>query len=140
VVSSVAAVNLAEVRVAVAAAEPDPGAALTINPVPESMRKARGALAFRVADVSVVLSDLIDRVEADSAAAGVGAAETDGRELVCAPPVATTTPGASECVRLTSPAGETEATEPPGLDSVVEEVRPPELLTAISPDGFSALR
>ena len=116
VVSPVAAVNPAGVRVAVAAAGRDPGAAVAINPVPESERKTRGALAFGVADVAVVLPEPVDRVEVDSTAAGVGAADTDRRELVCGPPVATITPGAPECVRLTSPIGETEAAEPLGLD------------------------
>jgi hypothetical protein len=99
-------------------------------------------LALGVAAVAAVLADPVERVEADSAVAVVGAADSGEPvgELVCGPPVATPTPGTPERVRLTSPARNTEAAGPVRVDSVVDEVSPPGLLTAISPGGFSGLR
>ena len=118
-VVSAAAVTPAEVRVPVAAVEPDAGPAVAIDRVLESARKVYGPLAFGVSAVAVVLAD---------------------GELVCGPPVAATTSGAPERVLLPFPAGETEAAGPVRLDSAVDEVSPTELLTAIPPGGFSGLR
>ncbi|MFG1933883.1 hypothetical protein ACGFK1_25040 [Mycobacterium sp. NPDC048908] len=135
-------VTPAEVRVDVAAVEPVSGAAATTDPVLESARKLCGVLVVGVAAVAVVLAAPAEKVEVDSAATGIGAADADepGGELLCGPPVATTTPRAPPRVRLTSPAGDTEAAGPVGLDSAVGEMSPPGLLTAISSGGFRGLR
>ena len=88
--------------------------------------------------VAAVLVGAVEDVEVGSVSAGVVAAAADEtvEELVCGPPLATTTPGAPERVRPTSPAG----AGPAGVEAVGDDVRPPELLRAIWPGAFSGPR
>jgi hypothetical protein len=88
--------------------------------------------------VAAVLAGAVEGVEVGSVSAGVVAAAADEtvEELVCRPPVATTTPGAPERVRPTSPA----FAGPAGVAAVGDDVGPPELLRAIWPGAFSGPR
>jgi len=83
--------------------------------------------------VAAVLAGAVEDVEVGSVSAGVVAAAADEtvEELVCGPPVATTTLGAPERVRPTSPAG---------VAAVGDDVRPPELLRAIWPGALGGPR
>ena len=91
-----------------------------------------------VSGVAAVLVGAVEDVEVGSVSAGVVAAAADEtvKELVCGPPLATTTPGAPERIRPTSPAG----AGPAGVEAVGDDVRPPELLRAIWPGAFSGPR
>jgi hypothetical protein len=80
----------------------------------------------------------VEDVEVGSMSADVVAADSGEtvEELVCGPPVATTTPGAPERVRLASPTRAGVA----GVEAAGDDVRPPELLRALSPGAFSGPR
>jgi hypothetical protein len=104
----------------------------------ESAPTGCGVSLLGASGVAAVLAGAVEDVEVGSVSAGVVAAAADEtvEELVCGPPVATTTPGAPERVRPTSPAG----AGPAGVEAVGDDVRPPELLRAIWPGAFSGPR
>jgi hypothetical protein len=107
----------------------------------ESAPTVCGVSLLGASGVAAVLAGAVEGVEVGSVgsvSAGVVAAAADEtvEELVCRPPVATTTPGAPERVRPTSPA----FAGPAGVAAVGDDVGPPELLRAIWPGAFSGPR
>jgi hypothetical protein len=104
----------------------------------ESAPTVCGVSLVGASGVAALLAGAVEDVEVGSVSADVVAADSDEtvEELVCRPPVATTTPGAPERVRPTSPAG----AAPAGVEAVGDDVRPPELLRAIWPGAFSGPR
>jgi len=104
----------------------------------ESAPTVCGVSLLGASGVATLLAGAVEDVEVGSVSADVVAADSDEtvEELVCRPPVATTTPGAPERVRPTSPAG----TGPAGVEAAGDDVRPPELLRAIWPGAFSGPR
>jgi hypothetical protein len=104
----------------------------------ESAPTVCGVSLLGASGVAAVLAGAVEDVEVGSVSAGVVAAAADEtvEELVCGPPVATTTPDPPERVRPTSPtfAG------PAGVAAVGDDVGPPELLRAIWPGAFSGPR
>jgi hypothetical protein len=101
----------------------------------ESAQTVCGVSLPGASGVTAVLAGAVEDVKVGSVSAGVVAAAADEtvEELVCGPPVATTTRGAPDRVRPTSPAG----AGPAGVEAVGGDVGPPELLRAIWPGAFS---
>lgn len=97
-----------------------------------------GVSLLGTSGVAAVLAGTVEDVEVGSVSADVVAADFDETvdELVCGPPVATTTPGVPEGVRPASPAG----AGPAGVEADGDDVRPPEPLGAIWPGAFSEPR
>jgi len=97
-----------------------------------------GAMTLGMPRVAMVLAGAVAAVEPGSDEAEP-VVELGG-ELVCRPPVPTATPAAAERLRPTSPAGDTEAAGPAGVEAAVEDVRVPPGLPAVTgsvgPSGF----
>jgi hypothetical protein len=139
----------AGVLVVVAAAEPDDAdrvegcvgavAAVVVDLALDSWGSP-GVLGagISVSGVAIGLAGAVAAVEPGSD--GAEPVVELGGELVCGPPVPTATPAAPERLRPTSPAGDTEAAGPAGVEAAVEDVRVPPGLPAVTgsggPSGF----
>jgi hypothetical protein len=144
VVSAAGAVAAAAGWVVFVTGEPTAGAAVLgcLRPITavvpdrglESAPPVCGVSLLGASGVAAVLAGAVEDVEVGSVSADVVAADSD--ELVCGPPVATTTPAAPERVRPTSPAG----AGPAGVEAAGDDVGRPELLKAIWPGAFSGPR